>query len=54
MISVVFVVLKDVRFLNSLMVILVSFPVYVKVAHFYFFFCSILFGLYFLFCSYVG
>jgi hypothetical protein len=57
------VVLKDVRmfvFLNSLVVIHVSFLVYeyVKVAHFCFVFggvlCSLWFGLRFLWCLYVG
>jgi hypothetical protein len=57
----VFVVLKDVRtfvFLNSLVTILVSSPVYVKVAHFCLFFggvfSSMWFGLCFLWCLYVG
>jgi hypothetical protein len=56
--SIVLVILKDVSifvFLNSLVMILVSFPVYVMVAHFCLFsvmFCSMRFGLCLFWCSY--
>jgi hypothetical protein len=57
--SIVLVVLKDVRMfviLNSLVMMLVSFPVYVKVTHFCLFsvvFCSMWFGLCLFWCLYV-